>query len=346
MVGLTAVPTRLLLQPCRMAIADGQRQLNQAQAESSTGRRADPGLMLGSQTGDVITLRTEITSLSQSKAAGEQAMIAAGLTQDALSALNSVAERFRSDLTGARSAGNGPSISASIALSSLGALDDKLIATHDGNFLFGGLASGSRPLNRYEDGPRQAIRDSFVTTFGFPPEDPAAANLSSDQVLDYIGGAFKSLFTDPGWSSVWSNASAETGKLRLGYDSSVIVSSTAHAPFARKLAEAFALVELVGSSKINAAAFSAATEKALVLSSEAQAEIASEQTGIGVGQSRVREIMLTMERRRETLSSAVSALEGVDPYEAATRVNLLMTQLEASYALTGRISRMNLLSYL
>jgi flagellar hook-associated protein 3 FlgL len=36
----------------------------------------------------------------------------------------------------------------------------------------------------------------------------------------------------------------------------------------------------------------------------------------------------------------------VDSYEAATRINLLMSQLETSYALTGRISRMSLLSYI
>ena len=41
-----------------------------------------------------------------------------------------------------------------------------------------------------------------------------------------------------------------------------------------------------------------------------------------------------------------NALESVDPYEASTRVNTLLTQIETSYALTARIQQLSLLDYL
>jgi flagellar hook-associated protein 3 FlgL len=39
-------------------------------------------------------------------------------------------------------------------------------------------------------------------------------------------------------------------------------------------------------------------------------------------------------------------LEGVDPYEASTRVSGLMAQIELSYSLTARLQQMSLLKFL
>jgi len=39
-------------------------------------------------------------------------------------------------------------------------------------------------------------------------------------------------------------------------------------------------------------------------------------------------------------------VEGVDPYEASTRMNSLLAQVEASYTLTSRIQQMSLMNYL
>ena len=36
----------------------------------------------------------------------------------------------------------------------------------------------------------------------------------------------------------------------------------------------------------------------------------------------------------------------VDPYEAATRLNSLITQIETSYTLTGRIQQLSLMRYI
>lgn len=346
MIGTTGLPTRLLLQSSRMAVADSQRQLAEAQSESTSGRHADVGLTLGSRTGESITLRMQLASIEAASNGGNLAAVTASMTQDALSALSGVADRFRSQLAGARSAGPDPSVIASLAITALGSLEDQLSITHDGNFLFSGLASGSRPLKNYGDGPKQAVVDSFVATFGFPPDDPAAANLSATDVVEYMDGAFSSLFVSPAWSAVWSDAAADTGQFRPATGTPISLSSTAYAPFARKLAKAFSIAELLGSSRITGAAFTAASERAMILSAEAQSDIASEQSRVGIGQSRLKEAMLTLGQRKDVISRAVASLENVDPYDVATRMNLLMNQLESSYAVTGRLSKMSLLSYL
>lgn len=56
---------------------------------------------------------------------------------------------------------------------------------------------------------------------------------------------------------------------------------------------------------------------------------------------------LSMQRDRHTLfNSQVLTLEGVDPYEAATRLTQLQTQLEATYAVTARLSRLSFLNFM
>ena len=60
-------------------------------------------------------------------------------------------------------------------------------------------------------------------------------------------------------------------------------------------------------------------------------------------------IETTIERQKERAdlyTGQLSLLEGVDPYEAANRVNMLSTQLQATYAITARISQLTILNFL
>ena len=46
------------------------------------------------------------------------------------------------------------------------------------------------------------------------------------------------------------------------------------------------------------------------------------------------------------IAQVIDAIEGVDPYEAASRVNELTTRLETSYTLTARLQDLSLVRYL
>ncbi len=70
------------------------------------------------------------------------------------------------------------------------------------------------------------------------------------------------------------------------------------------------------------------------------------QARLGVAQNRVSDASERMSIQRDILTRQVTGLENVDPYEAATRVNALMSQVEVSYSLTARIRQMSLLRYL
>ncbi len=346
MTTMGGIPTWLLLQPSRQAISDGQRRLAQAEAESASGRHYDMGLALGGQVGADISLRLQLSSLDQANAAGSQAALKANATQDSLASISSLADRFRASLTSALTSQDGRPLGPAMAKTSLGALHDALSVTQDGQYLFAGLASDTPPLKDYDDGPRQAVADAFQTQFGFPPDDPAAATLTATQVTDFVQGSLSSLFSGSGWTSTWSSASVATAKFRLSTGSSADLATTANEPFAQKLAQAFSMIDVLGASKINADAYSSVVDRALSLTSEAQLGVGDEQARIGVGQAQLKEDQSALQQKKTSLTAAISSYESVDPYEAATRVNLLMTQLESSYSLTGRISKMSLLSYI
>ena len=46
------------------------------------------------------------------------------------------------------------------------------------------------------------------------------------------------------------------------------------------------------------------------------------------------------------LEKHIGGLEGIDPYEASTRISNLLTQIETSYALTARIQQLSLIDYI
>jgi flagellar hook-associated protein 3 FlgL len=170
--------------------------------------------------------------------------------------------------------------------------------------------------------------------------------LAVDDVASFIDNIFSTFFSGTGWTSTWSAASSEKLAFRLQSGERIDLSTTANMPFAQKLAQAFALMDVFGQSKVNATAFAVVSGRSMALVSEAQVAIGDERATIGIGQARLHEEGANLDQRKTRITAAVSALESVDPYEAATRVNLLMAQLESSYALTSRVSRMSLLSYL
>lgn len=340
------IPSRLLLQPSRLAIAQTQARLDQAQAEVATGRHADIGLTLGAQTGSSMRMRIELSAIDFSMSGIKQAATRAEITQTSLRSLSTLLDRFRSSLTAARSGENGRGTLESATISSMEAMQDLLSASYDGQYLFSGLRTDTPPLKKYDEGPRLAVVAAFEAEFGFAPEDPAAALLTGPQIDDFIANSLENLFLGPGWQAEWSNATDTLPDFRVSPNQSVTLATSANAAFVRKLAQSFSIVDVLGRSAIGNGAFEAAIDSAMAMISEAQISMGQEQARIGFGQAALKEAEPVLNEKKISLTSAIQSLENVSSYEVATRVTLLMTQLESSYALTARMGKLSLLSYI
>ena len=60
----------------------------------------------------------------------------------------------------------------------------------------------------------------------------------------------------------------------------------------------------------------------------------------------LRDISERIKLQVDLFTNNIRDLEGVDPYEASTRISSLMTQIETSYTLTARIQQLSLVRYL
>lgn len=336
-------PTLLLTTRSKATIASLQSQLTAAQTESTTGRHYDMGLALGGGISHAIAMRMDLSRAEADAALIGQAGQRAKATQAGLTALDALATQFLSALNGARGAEDGAAIAATQARSTHDSLRDAMNASFAGQYLFGGLNSTEPPLAGLDDAAA-AIRTAFESTFGFPPGSPSAASITEAGMQAFVDGAFAQLFEEPAWQDNFSQAASENLKANAG-GSTVDASANANDRFVRELTKALAMMSSLGSN-LNGRVFSYLTEKAVAAVAEAQTDLTSARTRIGIAQARLSGAADQAEARQAILSSAIGQLEEVDRYEAATRVNALMTQLEASYAITGRIGRLSLLNYL
>lgn len=324
-----------------------QSLLAQAQQELSGGRHHDVGLTLGMRTGDSISLRSRLSELGSSATAMETARLQADVTQSALATIMSVADTFNKTLMSARSGDVTAGVLQDAARSAINNISGLLNTAFRGVFIFGGQNNLEAPLPSYEgSGGQTAVQDSFAATFGFTPDDPAVSSISAASLQSYLGGDLQTLFDPPSWQTIWTKASTENVTFYVGNAEALDLSSSASGtPFADLLRGMSAISE-IASDALPAQSYEALIDHAIASVSSAQGALANEQGRIGFAQARLKSDADMQETLKGIVNMAISDLETVDPNSVAVRINELTVRLEASYALTARLSRMSLLTYI
>ncbi len=106
------------------------------------------------------------------------------------------------------------------------------------------------------------------------------------------------------------------------------------------------MVADLGVDKLNQDAYQAVVDKAIAVTGEAIGDITQTRAALGTAQERIQTSNDRMSLQVTIITEHVNLLEGVDPYEASSRVNALLTQVETAYALTARLQRLSLINYL
>jgi flagellar hook-associated protein 3 FlgL len=86
--------------------------------------------------------------------------------------------------------------------------------------------------------------------------------------------------------------------------------------------------------------------RALTLVGESLSDLGQTRAQTGIAQQRVADANTRMNTQIDLFNRHVLDLEGVDPYEAANRVNDLVSHIQTSFALTARIQQLSLLNFL
>ncbi len=344
-------PTSFMVsETLRTSVLRAQSALLKAQTEMGSGRVADAGLALGAGTGQLVSFGRQSGMLQAILDANGLVSSRLEASQAALQGASKTASGFQDALVAARAGNASPGVVAAQARDALRALAGALGTTFRGEHVFGGVNTGVPPLADYF-GPsgsnaRSAVGTAFSAAFGMTRSDPAVASLDAASVRQFLDGAFSSLFDDAGWKSDWSRAADEPLRSMIAVGEAVDVSVGANEPALRKLAMAYTMLADLGAGGMNESAYQAVLDKATATMGEAFQGLTALQAGLGLTLARVQAASERITVQQGILAKATGAMVDVDPYEAASRVNELRTQLETAYALTKRLQDLSLVKFL
>jgi len=327
-----------------------QGQLFNAQKELQTLRHADVGVTLGFDAGQTVALRAERLRIEEMTTSNGLAAVRLDLTQNALDSMSKTATDMIGQLFGARNSVTGPAATKESGRAALKSFVDLMNSQLNGNFLFAGINTDVKPVADYFGTPAPASRTSvdtaFQAYFGFPPGDPQAKQITATQMQAFLDTSFATLFDSANWATNWSSASDQNIRSRISTNELIDTSANANEAAFRNIASAYTMLADLDVTSLSQTAFQSVVDTATKIIGGAVKDITELQAGLGVAQSRIKDSNDRMAIQADLIEKHISVLESVDPYEATTRVNALMTQIETAYAMTARIQQLSLLKYL
>jgi flagellar hook-associated protein 3 FlgL len=345
----TFVSTAAISQAMRYSLLRAQVQLTDAQKEASTGRFADVGLALGSRTGQAVSFERDFDRLKGIVDSNALASSRLTSTQDAIGQLSAAAQSFLSTVTTSASGNAAPSVTLTDAKGTLQAITSILNSTYNGEHLFAGINTDVQPVNDYSaaGSPNKAAFDAgFLSFFGFTKNAAAAASITPAQMNTFMTTVVEPQFLGAGWQATWSSATDEGITSRIALNETVQTSVSANEDGMRKLAMAAAVVSEMFDSNVGDNARKAVLDRALSLVGESLSDLANLSSSTGIVENRVKNASERLNMQVDLFERSIQKMEGVDPYEASTRVSTLLQQIETSYALTARIQQLSLVKYL
>ena len=331
----------------RYSVMRSQAALVKAQKEATTGFVADSGLALGARTSQTVSFARELERMKA--IVDTNAVVASRLTatQEALNQISDLAQSFMSTLTTNLAGSTTSRVSVEEANRTLSTLTSVLNTNLNGEYLFAGVNTDRKPIASYEAGsaPKTAYDLAFqqyLTDTSATAADPFPTPAAMDQfIADYMDN----LFMGAGWDE-WSSASDQRISSRIALNEKTETSVTANNDGIRKLLMASTIVAETLSGDMDDAVRGRLIESAMGMIGESLADLTQLRADLGITQKRVTQASERLEAQADIFERHLLKMEGVDPYEAATRASDLLGDLETSYALTARIQQLSLLKFI
>lgn len=352
----------------RSTIQRVQTQLADAQKEFNTGRHADVGRTLGRVTGNAISYRSQEDTFESMLASNKLITSRFELMDNSLSSIRNSADDYSKALINGTATGTGTAALVQSAQQGLQQVLGAVNLSSSGEFLFGGTHANTQPVKSDATaltGLYGDVQAKFLDALGISDVSQATAG----QVNAYFSDAgytktgattarsFKADFYDgipaaggnPAVASTWSSIADSGGTNSTAYisrseqiDTSVNVNTAAF----KDTVAAYAMIGALGIDKMGDGARQALTTAAQAKLKAGQDGIVKVQTDLGVRQNRVEAANTLLTKQKDIVAAAYGRLENVDQTEAGLLINQLKTQLDATFAVTGKLQGLSLLNYL
>lgn len=326
-------PTLLQYSRLNSSIADIKQRSEQTRVELVTGRIADLNSELAGSIGDAQLLRKAIDDIANTQTAITRALGRAQASQLSLARASDGATELGANLLDAvnRRDENAISISGTQARLQLDAAITAFNQRYEGRALFSGDAVQTNPLADAET----LLADVSAIFAG--AADAAQLEADLDAYFNTPGGGFE--------TNIYQGGAGLAARTEVSNGELVDYSAKAdEQPVRDLLRNLSALIVAEGSSGFadrDAALSTAAT--GLIEAGNAIAEVRSR---IGAAEERMVLAQTRLDAEHTALGETYNERTARDPYEAATLLQQLESQLQASYLLTSRISRLTLANYI
>ncbi|ETX28893.1 flagellin [Roseivivax isoporae] len=328
----------------RESVARLQGEIDRAAQEVSTGRHADAYGALGTQAGRAIGLHAELARVDTFLSSNKMIEGRLAAMEDALGAMSETAQ---SVLTLAVPNRDEPAFSAAelqvAARDALTRIADISNTTHAGRRLFSGVDSDGPGLVSWgsagSGGTSPEAAMQAIVAGG--PASAADAAAKSAAVEALFSGGYEGVF--------YEGAPATGPRLSAAIDTGAVLEYGIQAddPGFRDVVRGLSMLASTDVSQIeDPEAYAAWMGDALDALSRGIDGLIQGEARTGEARGHLEATTLRLQDRRDLLHGESNALEGVDPYEAATRMSDLETRLQASYAVTARLAQMSFLNFL
>lgn len=313
--------------------ADLRAQVQRAAQEVATGKHADIGKALRGDVSPLLAVDASLARLAAFRSTAADAAFQTSAQQMAIQGLSQLASGISTALIGARDVATPAQIDtlASDARGRLASAVGLLNTQASGRAVFSGQATGTLPLGPVED---------LLATL----ETATAGATTAGQVA----AAVTTWFADPlGFGAFYQGGAALT-PVPVAPGEAAEVSTTATDPAIRDTLAGLAMAALLdrgvlAGDRAERARLAATAGQELMRGEEARITL---QARIGAVEAQI-ETARTRNGAEETALGILRSETGsVDPYEAATRLETIRTQLESLYLVTARVSRLSLTEYM
>ncbi len=341
------VSTQATTNSLRLSIRQVQNDILRLQSEATTGKLADYGRTLGSNSGELTGAKRAMERLSTIMDTNALAASRLDVTQAAISHVRDYVGQLMSAATVSTSDSTASAAVLETAHQVLIGIEDTMNASLNGQSVFAGINTDAKVTDGYLNGAAKTAFDAaFLGHFGFDKNGAAAATIDEAAMTTFLDTVVTPQFFGADWTANYSNAS-DTGIVsRITETQTQVTSFSANDDGFRGAVMAAVIAVEFFDSNVSEAARQAVSQKVLGLGGRATSDLADLQGRAGVAEEALSRATARLESQSSILELRILQLEGVDQYEASTDLTTALTQLEISFSLTARMQRVSIMNYL
>jgi flagellar hook-associated protein 3 FlgL len=350
---LSSISSSAIQNAMRLTITQSQNEMTQASLEATTGVYADMGVSLGGNISQSIDMTRDVSRLDSITASNSTAAARMTATQTGLADMTANSQTFLDQLVALQGNQDGSSIALSqtTATSTISSFVADANTMLNGQYIFAGTNTDVQPVTDQSATMTTAIQSALTDYMAAQsPPVTATSDLTADQMTDFITTKVQPMFMDdsapsPNWSD-WSSASDQNMTSRINNSEVVETSTNSNEAGMRYMALSATVANALMGTDISSAALGAVTSSAISYARQGIDGMNAQAAQVGLSQARVTKANDAISAQKDIINNRIVDLQGVDPYEASTKVNSLETQLETAYTIVSKIQQLSLVNYL